>query len=80
MEREVGRPLGERFADRQRVHGEVVRAEVAENEPVESEQTPGDDPWGDEPTQAMPVVGLDPDEGGDRDEENFRFSFDDDRP
>ena len=58
----------------------LIVTEVAENEPVDAEQTPGDDPWGDEPTQAMPVVGLDPDEGGDRDEENFRFSFDDDRP
>ncbi|HUS42485.1 MAG TPA: DivIVA domain-containing protein [Ilumatobacteraceae bacterium] len=57
----------------------VIVADIAEGEAVRDETSNADDPWGDavdEPTQAMPVVDA---EGTDRDEDDFRFSFDDDR-
>jgi hypothetical protein len=43
-----------------------------------------DDPWGDtsdDPTQAMPIIGTDRDAARDtaRGDDDFRFSFDDDR-
>jgi DivIVA domain-containing protein len=61
-------------------HGADVdaAADTAGGSSTESAAAGGDDPWSDisdDPTQAMPVV-----DGGARDEDDFRFSFDDDRP
>jgi DivIVA domain-containing protein len=55
-----------------------VAADTAGGSATDSDAAGGDDPWSDisdDPTQAMPVV-----DGGVRDEDDFRFSFDDDRP
>ncbi len=65
----------------------VIMTDIAEDEaPAAPEATAGDEPWADvsdDPTQAMPVFGGDSDEGherNERDEDDFRFSFEDDRP
>jgi cell division initiation protein len=65
----------------------VIATDIAEDESSASPATPtGDEPWsdvGDDPTQAMPVFGGKGDGDGERSEgndEDFRFSFDDDRP
>ena len=55
----------------------VIMADIAENEAPAGDTPVVEDPWGhaaDEPTQAMPVVET---ERTDRDEDDFRFSFDD---
>ncbi len=57
----------------------VIVADIAESETPEHGMPAVEDPWGDladEPTQAMPVIDT---VRADRDEDDFRFSFDDDR-
>ncbi len=57
----------------------VIVADIAESEASADDTPVVESPWGDladEPTQAMPVVET---ERTDRDEDDFRFSFDDDR-
>ena len=57
----------------------VIVADIAESEASADDTPVVEDPWADladEPTQAMPVVET---ERTDRDEDDFRFSFDDDR-
>ncbi len=57
----------------------VIVADIADDEAAADESSEPDDPWGDisdEPTQAMPAITT---ERTDRDEDDFRFSFDDDR-
>ncbi len=57
----------------------VIVADIAESEPSVDQAFTVEDPWADladEPTQAMPAVDTD---RADRDEDDFRFSFDDDR-
>ena len=63
--------------------GLVVKTDIAEDQPAVAENPAADDPWGDvsdDPTQAMSALGGDLDESSERDEDDFRFSFDDDRP
>jgi hypothetical protein len=67
----------------------VIVADIAETEPDTGEARPDEaladgvpdteDPWGDtvdDATQAMPAIDT---ERSQRDEDDFRFSFDDDR-
>jgi len=58
-----------------------IVTEIAEKEPTAPKQAPGDDVWADkssDSTQAIPVVGDDRTERRGA-EDDFRFSFDDDR-
>jgi len=59
----------------------LIVTEIAEDEPTTPEPAPGDDVWADnssDPTQAIPVAGDDRTERRGADDD-FRFSFDDDR-
>jgi len=59
----------------------LIVTEIAENEPTAAEPAPGDDVWADnssDRTQAIPVAGDDRTERRGADDD-FRFSFDDDR-
>ena len=59
----------------------LIVTEIAEDEPTAAEPAPGDDVWADnssDPTQAIPVAGDDRTERRGADDD-FRFSFDDDR-
>ena len=67
----------------------VIMTDIAEDEPAATATTPGDDSSGavgavgdvgDDPTEAMPALGGDHGERSERDADDFRFSFDDDRP
>jgi cell division initiation protein len=60
----------------------LIVTEIADSEPTAPEPAPVDDPWADpsnDPTQAMPVVSDDRSERRDPGDDDFRFSFDDDR-
>ena len=65
--------------------GLVIVTDLADDDSVvTAPAATEDDPWGDtsdEPTQAMPVIGaeVDADEDTARGDDDFRFSFDDDR-
>ena len=57
----------------------VIVTEIDGDDAPTSEPAVDDDPWGDvsdDATQAMPAAES---QGNDRDEDDFRFSFDDDR-
>lgn len=60
----------------------VIVADIAETEDPSVDEPVDDDPWGDtgdEPTQAMPAIDTDRNDPDDRGDDDFRFSFDDDR-
>lgn len=70
---EVGSPRGDDL---------LIVTEIADSAPSTTEPAHGDDPWADisaDPTQAMPVVGDLRDERSGPDDDDFRFTFDDER-
>ena len=61
----------------------LIVTDIADDESSAGETSTTGELWGDDPTRAMPTMGGEPDErreNGDRDADDFRFSFEDDRP